>query len=405
MPQDTTTPSVYKESLKLREGKAKLILSQPFFASILLKLRFVLDNTCLTLATDSVTLKYSDNYLDTLTNEEVKGVLCHEIMHVALGHCFRRKGRDPLLWNIAADYVVNENIMKAGGLTLPKNVLLDSTYDGKSAEAIYDILWKKAKKDSGFTKGLLSKAWAPQDIVDYTKAQQDNNSKPGNEQAQGYEDSPTDQEAKWKLNVAQAAQAAKMCGKIPANIARMVDKLLNPVLPWQEILARFVSERAHDDYSWKRPSGRYLYGGLYMPVLDSPKLGTVGVIIDTSGSISPKEVNIFAAELRSILSLCPGSKAEVVYVDSAVAGSQTLDDDDITLLPKGGGGTDFRPGFKFFKDMEDELVCYIYFTDGYCDSFPSKAPEKDTLWVLTGELPRFRPPFGEVIVMERGLDN
>ncbi|MCK4694703.1 MAG: hypothetical protein KAT74_03020, partial [Candidatus Cloacimonetes bacterium] len=86
-----------------------------------------------------------------------------------------------------------------------------------------------------------------------------------------------------------------------------------------------------------------------------------------------------------------------IYVDSKVANVETIDIYDFQLHAKGGGGTDFKPGFEYIEKEAIMPSCTIYFTDGYCDSFPD-SPDYSVLWILTGKA-GFTPPFGEVIHM------
>lgn len=404
----TTQTSGSSVPQKLREAKAKLILSQPFFASILLKLKFESLPKLGTMATDSVRLLYDEEFVESISVEHLKTILCHEVLHVALGHVFRRQGRDKMLWNIAADYAVNIVLKKSLFFSFPEDMLYDPSYDGFTTEAIYDKLYKRREELKKQVQSLIASGkFASNDVMDYDEQRKKaaaNKDKAGGPQPRDYRQTLAEQEADWKINIAQAAQIAKMQGVLPSGIDRMVNSALEPRLPWEEVLARFVTERARDDYSWTRPSNRYVNMGIYLPVLDSLKLGTVGVMIDTSGSISQQEINVFASELRAILALSPSSKAEIVYVDADVQGHETLTEDDLSYMkPKGGGGTRFSPGFDFFEKNEEELenvVCYIYFTDGYCNEFPKSTPSRDTLWILLDENPSFKPPFGETLVMK-----
>ena len=145
----------------------------------------------------------------------------------------------------------------------------------------------------------------------------------------------------------------------------------------------------------KYPNKRFLHTGLYLPSLNVPTLGTIVVIIDTSGSISQKELDVFAAELHAVLLIYPGTEIKVIYVDAAVANVEDLSINDFNLHAKGGGGTDFKPGFEYIEKEGIMPSCALYFTDGYCNSFPEE-PDFPTLWLLTDKA-NFTPPFGEVI--------
>ena len=85
-----------------------LIAEAPFFGTLILRLDFVRDDAIDTFCTDGKHIRYSQKFLDSLTNEEVKGVLVHEVAHCALGHLWRLGGREPRKWNVATDYAIND---------------------------------------------------------------------------------------------------------------------------------------------------------------------------------------------------------------------------------------------------------------------------------------------------------
>jgi len=366
---------------KITKARAGLVLSSPFFASLALQLKLKKDNNCQTAYTDSVVLGYNPEFIDKLSNAELKAVICHEVLHIAMLHPFRRRSRDPFLWNVAADFAINA-IVRDAGFTLPEGALINEKYKGMEAEVIYSQLPKQLQ--------LPSNSVMIGDVKDYEQDKGDANS-----------NTPSQQEQNWKITLTSVAQIAKSQGKLPAGLDRMIQEILQPKLPWREILSRFITENAKNDYTWTVPNKRYLYSGLYLPGLNVPALGTIAVIIDTSGSISQKELDIFASELLSILTIYPGTEIKVIYVDTKVASTETVNIYDFQLHAKGGGGTDFKPGFEYIEEEAIMPSCVIYFTDGWCDSFPS-APEYPTLWVLTDKV-NFKPPFGEVINMEQRI--
>ncbi len=365
---------------KLTKARAGLVLSSPFFASIALQLRLEEDTECETAYTDSVVLGYNPQFIDKLSNAELKAVICHEVLHIAMLHPFRKNSREHLKWNVACDYAVNP-IVKDSGFSLPEGALSDSKFKDLEAEVIYNQLPKSIKIPVAVA--LMG------EVRDYKQDRSNSKSSHANTLPQ--------QIKNCKITIARAAAVAKAQGKLPAGLERMIQETLQPKLNWKEILSRFITENARNDYTWKQPNKRYLYSGLYLPGLNVPTLGTIAVIIDTSGSVSQKELDIFAAELQAILSIYPGTEIKVIYVDSKVANIETIDIYDFQLHAKGGGGTDFKPGFAYIEQEDILPSCVIYFTDGYCDSFP-EPPDYPTLWILTDKA-NFKPPFGEVIHM------
>ncbi len=361
---------------KLIKARAGLVLGSPFFASIALHLKLVEDATCETAYTDSVVLGYSPSFIDELTLAETKALICHEVMHVAMLHAFRRKNRDHQMWNVACDYAINPVIDKTGML-LPDGALFHHQYDNMEAEAIYARL-QQDKTRKRHQKPSFG------EVRDYKP-------KPG--------DLPMPQQMQnTKIQVSQAMTTARMQGKLPQDMERTINEILQPQLPWKEILSRFITQNSRNDYRWKQPNGRYLHAGLYLPTLSAPSLGTIAVLIDTSGSVNQTELDLFASELKSILASYPDTTIHVAYVDSHVAHHHDLALHDFHLEAQGGGGTDYRPGFAHIEDNLINPSCILYFTDGYCDAFPDSC-DTPTLWIVT-ERQRFSPPFGEVVYLK-----
>lgn len=383
-----------KQMIRARVG---LILSAPFFASIALRLKLIKDPSCETLWTDSEYLGYNPEYVMSISLDELKGIIAHEVMHVAMLHPFRRMGREHSRWNIAGDYAIN-GIIEEADFTLPADRLRSSEYDGKEAEKIYSMLPisngkqpSSGEDSSGKQKKKSENAQDPGkcgEVRDYKAGQPISSA----EMKQKIEE--------WKINIQQATNTARAQGKLSDDIDRMISEMLEPKLPWQEILSRFLTENARNDYTWTMPNRRYTHLGLYLPELKNPELGKIALLIDTSGSISERELDEMAAELRGIFQIFPDAEIQVLYVDSDVKGSQLIKANDIKLKARGGGGTNYIPGFEWLKENDITPVCAIYMTDGWCNRFPEE-PDYPVLWILTEKNDRFNAPFGETIIMNR----
>lgn len=400
-----------EHSTKMKKGRIDLLFDHPFFASIILKMGCEPNNEkTKTITTNGKDVFYNTDFIESLHPDEVKCALGHEVLHVVMLHHTRRKDRDLEKWNMACDFAINPLLVEAG-FKLPEGALQNPSYKGKSAEEIYslipqqmsDDLKKKkeqAQQKGGGGAGRFQKGkgndWDFGGVEDAPSPSDPTKTATPQEMEQV--------EADTKMQVAQALQAAKMVGKAPANIQRMFEEMTEPQIPWKEVLSRFMTEMAKNDYNWGQPSKRYISQGIYLPTLKNPELGNVCVFVDTSGSIGKKELTEMVSEVMGICHEYTGNNDPeilVVYIDSEVAGHQRLTPDDIPgkVDPQGGGGTDFRPGFRWLDEQGEEPICVIYFTDGYCSSFP-KEETVPTLWVLTEKNKSFRPPFGEVAVMK-----
>jgi len=372
-----------KQILKARAG---LVLDSPFFASLLLRFQCIEDSTCDTAWVDGRVIGYNNDYIDSLSLSETKGLLAHEVMHIALEHHIRRQERDPQRWNIATDYTIND-ILVDSGFQLPKGCLMGMGTD-KSAEWIYNHLPTQNDKDGKRRWGQSNDPGRCGEVRDAKGAD-------------GKAVSPADQQhisAEVKVLVAQAAQAARSAGRMPAALDRLVKEILEPKVPWAEILSRFIQSSAKNDYVMIPPNRRYIHRGLYLPSLRSNELSEIVIVVDTSGSIGESEINQFAAEISSILQNFETTIAiSVVYCDATIHGVQEFTSQDLplTLKPIGGGGTDFRPPFEWVKHEGKAPACLIYLTDLCCNRLPDE-PDYPVLWVTIGRECR-EMPFGEVI--------
>ena len=194
------------------------------------------------------------------------------------------------------------------------------------------------------------------------------------------------------LNIGLTSEEA--CRRV-AEVAALVRARLFPQLNWAELLRRFIELSASNDYSWSPPNKRYIHAGLYLPSTRAQDLPHTIVAVDTSGSISPAELDQFAAELSSIL-YDFDTIVSVVYCDSAVSGVQEFARMDLPLKlsPKGGGGTDYCPVFSWVEENGIQPACLVYLTDLECNRYPAE-PYYPVLWVTTS--PNRLPPFGERI--------
>jgi len=90
-----------KAMKKLVSARVALVLDSPFFGSLSLRLNMREDLSCPTMYTDGSIIGYNPDVVEKWSPAEIQGVLCHEILHVASGHVWRRDCRDMKKWNMA----------------------------------------------------------------------------------------------------------------------------------------------------------------------------------------------------------------------------------------------------------------------------------------------------------------
>lgn len=426
--------------LKLLRARVQLLFKQPFFATLCLRLKLIPDGVFPTMATNGKVIRYNPPFVESLTPEELEGTLAHEVLHCALGHHCRRGKRQRRRWNAAADYAVNPIILN-NGLVLPAGALVKAEYEGLSAEQIYDRLVEEesgggasasANNQSGGSGSSSAQTGGNSPgphsqsngsgATNSTQATATDSGVPGNQQPATEDDdlnSPreggfgevmdaTDEEgnpagegegnrqtSEWAVAAQQALQAAKAQGHGTSDVERSLEQSRQSTQNWKAILREFVGSTVRSDYRWSPPNRRFVSAGLYLPSLHSEGIGRLVIGVDTSGSITTRELEEFAGEITAILDQAQPEKIHVVYCDEAVTGTQEFGPyEPIDLEPRGGEGTDFRPVFQWVEDNDINPVCLIYLTDLCCSHYPSPRPSYPVLWVTNSVS---MAPFGETV--------
>jgi predicted metal-dependent peptidase len=363
-----------KALLRLSKARTSLILSHPFVGSVALNMPMRLDDSIPTASTNGSEVRYNPDFLATLTDDQITFLVAHECFHPMLEHMYRMQGRQHMRWNMAADYVINQLLTDENiGRFIPGGCLNKSLYDaGKgTAEGIYDLLPEGDGNAPGGTGADM-------------------------EQPSGSPAEQAQQQAEWRIKTAQAAQAAKMMGKLSANMERFVTEMLYPKVDWRDVLRQFVVKAATDERSWARPNRRFASQGYYAPGRSGVAMGPLVVAVDCSGSVGSKELNEFAAEVRAIHEDTKPSALHIVYFDSEVCHQDSFaPGDTVAMAPHGGGGTAFSPVIRCIDEQGLEPVACVFLTDLYCNDFGS-APEYPVLWVSNGSK---RAPWGEVVAL------
>jgi predicted metal-dependent peptidase len=376
--QHNTTPATEAEKKsalkKIIKARTALVLEHPFVGTIALNLPYKIDETVPTAATNGKDIKFNPHFVNELTDEEVKFLVAHECFHPMLEHNFRRNERDPRKWNQAGDYIINQLLTDEGIGKMPEGGLQDKgLYDAASGvtDNVYNML---PDSDEGDGRDPLDDC-------------QDGGDTPADK---------TQQAAEWKVRVAQAAQSAKMMGKMSEGLARLVSEVLQPRVDWRDVMHKFIEKCRSDVRSWSRPNRRFIAQDMYLPSRSGERLGEIVYAVDCSGSITEQIINQFASEIRKCKEDMNPAKIHVVYFDSEVSHYESYEaDDDLDIKPHGGGGTAFSPVFAYIQEHGIEPVACIFLTDLCCDDF-GDVPDYPVLWVSTDP---GTAPFGEIVVM------
>lgn len=382
-----TTPSteidIYKEADRVI-SRSKLLLMRDiqrtaFFSSLLANMRIDITDRVPTAATDGVTIAYNPKFVLKQTTPQVVGLALHEVMHVVYQDMFRSKelNLDKELWNMACDHRINLYILSFG-YELPAKGLHDTKYTGMSAMQIYNDLEKNPPPPQDKANCMMD--------LDYDGA--------------GDGDDPDNEKANQvKTNIIKATQQAEMMGEpgsVPSDIRRMVDEMVNPKLPWNQILAKYITEYAKEDFSWSRPNRRYAASGFYLPHARSNRLKRITAGGDVSASMTEDMLSEYMAELRYIWQYLKPKSLRIMSFDTVVHDDVVLKQFDSMkdMELHGGGGTDIGPFFEALKQDQPELA--LIFTDGFFMMPDHKGITTDLIWIIIGNK-NFQPPIGRVI--------
>jgi predicted metal-dependent peptidase len=299
--------------------------------------------------------------------------LCHEIGHVIGQHALRKKHRDHKKWNYAGDAWINDMLNDSGvGQSIPNTVDMPGSKD-KTTETIYDEL---PDNDGESSSGGGNSGGSDFDngLGDDIK----------------YEDLTDSErqeiEASNKVDIAQAAQAAKARGKLSGKLADIVSDIINVKTPWYEILERYMTDYVKQDQSWLRPNRRHIGSGNYLPSMArEPSMGTVVVQIDVSGSISKTELDYYAGHLSRIAKQCNPERIHVIYTDTDVVKHMEFEaGEDVKLEFYSGGGTHMPAGFDWVAEQGIEPSVFVCLTDGYTDF--GEPPSFPVVWCISSNV-------------------
>ena len=394
----------------MSKARAQIAIKHVFFASLVLSTKCVEDEHIPTACTDMTKISYNPTFIEGLGDvKQVMFVLAHEVMHIALKHGLRRGYRNPVGWNIATDFAINLQLKKAGFSLIP-DILVDDKYDGMSAEQIYDQLKQEAQggSKSGHGGGQGQKGQGGG-----KGSQQPSQGRGGANDGFGEQEGslagdliePADMTAEEKAQidqrisqqVAQAASMARMQGVMPADLARLVDGVLNPPLPWEQVLAEFMFQACTPtDETWGRRNRRFQ--DTYLPGRYSETMGEIVIIGDTSGSIDNQIFAQTGVELDGMMHQVKPERVRVVWADDTDCSNEEIFEagEPIVLNPKGGGGTDMRKPLKFVERYDPRVVILI--TDGYTP-WPDVEPDYPLIVLMSTKA---ACPIGRVVRWNQG---
>lgn len=383
------TELLHEANIAMDRTKIQLINSPncSFMNTILFSLKLRWDSTVSTLAVNGTEMFINPQFfMDFDEPLRVFGLL-HEVWHVALDHITRIEDRHPVIWNQAGDYVINL-LLKKAGITIWEHCLCDDRFDNMTTEEVYAVLFKEHEenKKNGGGEPDPNAGGFGSDIQQPPPPE---------------EGGKTPQETREAIDriIMKAVTQAKMdgdptVGNLPGDLARRINSLFKPRIPWERELQNYFSSYNRNNYSYKRPNKRFM-PDFYLPSLYDNCIGNIANICDASGSVGQKQFKQFFSEGAYIKNTMKPLKFTIASFDTKIRSEYVYTQDQPLDFPvlEGGGGTAIDPVIDYLNKLKPEIA--IIFTDGQFRA-PSKKYKGNLIWLIY-DMPNFKCDFGKVI--------
>lgn len=347
-------------------------------------------------------LYYNPDFVNGLSELEMQGVICHEVLHLALLHFARTKNYNRQICNISQDICVNE-ILKDNNFILPKEAIWSNekrevevfgkkikNCNKKTFEEIYFELIeeikdkiKKAIKNGTIKYGSGDGEGIEIDLDELGDYEVDGSSIDGKGKVRNFdghikakgengkeltEEEKGSLEKEWMGRTVEASQMAKMRGNVPVGMERLIGKLFESKIKWKQLLTRYIQNSIPSDYSWSKCSKKSISCKIFLPSEIKERI-EIFVCVDLSGSIGQDEMTEFLSEICGIAKTYREKiKFHLWTHETEVNDKYIVENGSVkkilSLKLHGGGGTSHIDCFEQLRKEKDCKVC-IFFTDGF----------------------------------------
>jgi predicted metal-dependent peptidase len=383
--QLTALQRIERAHIELMANKATME-----YAGVIMVGKYVVDPNVRTACTDGVNCKYGKDFIESLSESDLRGLILHENLHKAFQHTFLWKHlyeQDARTANMACDYVINLIIKdisrdSRGFVTLPEKGLIDERFRGMDSQQVFDTLLQEGQgqgqggEDGDEGAGLDDHDWSSGEQL------------------------PPEAQDQIRKEIDQALRQGQiLAGKMGGRMSRELLGMLEPKVKWQDQLREFMSSLVDgkDISTWQRVNRRWLQHDMYMPSTLSESMGRVVIGIDTSGSIGGAVLSEFLSEVKAICENVKPELIDLLYWDTEVAAHEVYSRDELDKLtaktkPAGGGGTNASCVPEYIKARGIKPECVIMLTDGYVGDWGKW--QQPVLWCINTHL---NSPVGQSI--------
>jgi len=387
---------------KIIGARIALLLKAPFFGNLATRLRLEnADEWCPTAATDGRKLYYNTEFLKKMPAKQLEFLIGHEVMHLVYDHMGRNGDRDRRLFNCAADYCVNQDLLDQKiGEKIPVG-LYDPKYRGWSAEEVYDDLYAKADKISieDLEEMLLDEHLDGDEDGDGNSSANGEGPE-GDGKGRGRPKLSEAEKKEIRDEIKEAVISAAQtvgAGQLPAGVRRLIKDLTEPQLNWRELLQQQIQSTIRADYSWARPSRKGWDMDAILPGNDLEKEIDICVAVDASGSMSDEMLKDILSEVKGIMESYNSFKLHLWSFDTEVYNATVFTAENIDEIMEwevgGGGGTLFEANWQYMVDNDIAPKKFVMFTDGYPGDGWGDENYCDTLFIIHGST-SIEAPFG-----------
>ena len=428
--------------------RSDLMHNLPFFGTLSLSLTTAIDYNVRSIATDGVSLKYNPNWVSNATHQQIKSALAACVVSCAFHQHLRRNKRAYGRWQKACNLVITP-------ILIQQSILSSGEGRRLSAERAYDNLEEEAHEEQKARQSMTNISES-EDQCEYpgsaTSSNQPSSASQKGKQPQkeqngaGSENSPSneDQDQKdstessepkpdetqqewdendpsghlgevqdfpgesekefeesaerWTEVTMKSIQLAKQQGLNPGDLAEHIAAMLEPTIDWRTALRNLLTEYVSTQDTWSRPDRRTAATGPYLAGKEPHGAPPIAFAVDTSGSMSNKELAEVWTEVRECADAMSPEVVRIIQCDAAIVDDQTFEPDDLPqdLDARGRGGTLFSPVFDLLEADwgENEIGCLIYLSDLYCNDYPAVPPDYPVIWVGSSNANHVDPPFG-----------
>lgn len=437
---------------RLLAARGRILAEHGFYGLLLMHMKFAIGDELDTAWVSRDTITFNPEFSDTLNADELCFVLEHEVLHAALGHLERIGDRDPNLWNLACDIVVNSNIKHSNGddpasITLRCGAgesfhLAPNGREGwrYTADEVYEMLMrKKGGNLPAPMPGAKSSGKVGEDGLKRGGGQGHGHGGDGDEseavRSSGSRGSALDaaravgRGARWDWHISddgsnraaegecrdawaqrlsdaresmRARDPSNSRSLVPACAERRLGELRGALGDWRLLLAEFVQEEVND-YTFSSPDRRLPESPFVLPSFSDSEATVRGVLFmaDTSGSVSDRALSAAFSEIKGAIEQFNGKLDgwlgffdAIPYEPVRFVSVGEL----LAIRPKGGGGTRFEAVFECVERWLDAEVvsCIVVLTDGYAP-IPDESIAKGipVLWLVDGDGPA--PAWGKAV--------